>query len=706
MSKKQLNQKLLFISPVCYLKLKYLFEFYVFNVKNLVATMLLIVSAINPVNVDCEEESTGIEAFDLEIEDWSNRPLLVEQTIKDIEEDFIRLSKKLVQNNDKSLPEDVGDEKVKKKEKKINEGDGEKEVEDGDLIVLTEEEKVELRILDDLCVRNFRGDWVKCLMQTTFKGQEYKDVKDQLLIDYELITKKIKILKKADRELSKKITDKKLKKLTALKKIIDEQYEGNIKDYVEATIPTSIDILDKKHFYLLYVFQPHIDRIRRDEYKLMAKIQEEYRDKGLMVVGFVPEVGGRPAMSRKQRHRANVNGLKMRLSKMGEDMPRCLVGVDESLDLLEEEPTVLSKYLRLSMRVTPVGYKVQSIPQVFMINRQSRVIWTGEVKDVHYHLDAALKGDYGWNDYLKSHVARTNINTFIQGSSQVGVSRESIANKIIDAGKDDPVLLIDFARTLLSRPITMDRNVDMALNCCRRAFEITQKNNPQYADPQITVALAQAYFENGELEEALKYAKLAKKNNFKEVISYDEGRRPYYFLDQWLHSWNIIKNEMGADKFREIKKSEKVFSKEFWPLAMSQKRHSDKDESLLKQLSIKVYRGIQFNLPLMIDLLIDISFNSNRALKRPGVKSLCQKMMNGIKNDLLSEAKSAEDLMPRHQDHLAAIAYYEYRYGGNMQLAADNLNKAIELNPTSKNALQKYRVMLRRTVMSELRGGK
>jgi len=667
-----------------------------------IAVLLLISFTVTPsifssfVLADAKEQRQ--RALDLEIDKWHNRPVLVKRMAKDLEKDFLRLGrfeKEIVE--DKEGKKEIKDKDEESKDREENNKNPEEKVEEKKVIVLSEAEKVELRQLNEKCNVNYSGNMKLFLMETKFKGQEYVKIKEQLNKEVKDIIDKLAVLKKDEREFAKRITPSKQSKLKKIKEIIDRQYDGNIEDYVEATLPKKVNILDKKYFYLLYIFRPHTNGIRSEEYKLISKIQEDYRDKGLLVLGVTPEYLAGPGTAQEERFKKNVAELERRLLIMDEEMPRFLVGVDETATIIS--PPVYRDYLNISKLMTPAGLISQKVPQIFMINKRSEIVRTCEVKDIHYYLDDAIEGNCKWSEYLKSHAARSHMYAYAREASRPGRNNKDMANKIYELGENDPVVLIEFAKTLLSLPkINKGRDPQFALKCCRRAFQITQSKNIVHPDPQVSVALAQAYFENGELVEALKYAALAKKSNFKEVLRREEGRLPYYFLDEWMVAWKEIQKRVGNEGFRKVKEAERLFAVKYWSLAISRAQQNDETKTQLKNLAEQIYNGLQYDVGMVTELLYFMCSRSDPMTKKKIVKLLCTKMFKRLNKSLSDEinASPLKKLTAKHQDQLATLAYYEYKFGTDLNAVATQLEKAIRLNPSSEKARHQYSFLLKK----------
>ncbi|MEW6251070.1 MAG: redoxin family protein [Planctomycetota bacterium] len=235
----------------------------------------------------------------------------------------------------------------------------------------------------------------------------------------------------------------------------------------------------------------------------LTKVQADYRDKGVVVVGV------------------SVDSDKGRRKTRG-DVPEFVTDMGEKMDytvaLDTEDGATAAAYMG--------EFKIQGIPAAFIIDKSGKLVWVGhptegldsaldEIIAGTYDLKAAKKADKERRaEAEKQERAQEALQNYFELASQEEKPEDlaKAGKSAYAAIKDDPMLLNTLAWEILTNEEVKHRDLKFALHVAQRANELTDGENPAIVD-----TLARALWDTGQKKKAVelqrKAVKLAEEQN-------------------------------------------------------------------------------------------------------------------------------------------------------------------------------------------------
>lgn len=227
----------------------------------------------------------------------------------------------------------------------------------------------------------------------------------------------------------------------------------------------------------------------------LTKIQKEYADKGVRIIGVSVDRGG------ERGTRDQVEGF---VEQMGDEMDYAV-----ALDTLERE--TMQAYLD--------AFLINGIPCSFLIDKEQKIVWVGHSpEELKKRLDELLAGKLDVEQIRRMDInrkaiekldARINavIAAYFEQMSDPTVKKNSAGvfrPLMLAACGDDPHQLNRVAWDICTAEGLAHRDLDLALQAARKADELTDGE-----DAAIVDTLARALFDLGQVGEAIKHQKRA-----------------------------------------------------------------------------------------------------------------------------------------------------------------------------------------------------
>lgn len=208
----------------------------------------------------------------------------------------------------------------------------------------------------------------------------------------------------------------------------------------------------------------------------LSELQRKFKSKDVVVVGISTE----PARD-----------VKPFVEKMGAKMDYP-VAVDTS-----EKTT--AAYMG--------AFGIEGVPEAFVVDRKGRLVWHGDPRgSLEEVLTQVIAGTYdleharnlAGTDKLQEEYFR-----LVSNPTQ-SPRADELGNQIFTNLLKAPHQLNDFAWRILAERNIRQRNLSLALRAAKTAYDSTQGKSPS-----VTETYARALFENGQLEDAIKYQQQA-----------------------------------------------------------------------------------------------------------------------------------------------------------------------------------------------------
>lgn len=153
------------------------------------------------------------------------------------------------------------------------------------------------------------------------------------------------------------------------------------------------------------------------------------------------------------------------------------------------------------------AFGIEGIPEAFVVDKKGRLVWHGDPRaNLEEVLAQVVDGTYDL-DHARN-LARTDKlqeEYFKLVSNPTQSPRaDELGNQIVTNLIKSPHQLNDFAWRILSERTIRQRNLSLALHASKSAYESTQGKSAS-----VTETYARALFENGQVEEAIKYQQQA-----------------------------------------------------------------------------------------------------------------------------------------------------------------------------------------------------
>jgi len=489
-----------------------------------------------------------------------------------------------------------------------------------------------------------------------------------------LIPHRVALLKDALNRLPDKTPQSHEKVLTVIKELIETDFGGDMKKYVESTLPKTMNVTNKHSVYMIYFMNPYDS----EGIATVNRLQEEYLNKGVRVCGVVKAMvnpiapkGWRPKSQNDlppdpTYYPRSVEAYLKLFEGKKDKVPNFLVGID--VKSVYESP--IRGYFNL------VADQRMKYPRLFVINKESQIVWGGEAKNVRYYMKDILNGRYGWDDFYKIYKsAPRQIENYLKLNAATSLKiRQEAGESFLTDFSGAPDTLVKLSREILKRGIFNCRDVTLAMSCCQLA-----QKNAGMASREIEETLADVYTEAGYLDKALAQLKKVRK-------IYLASKENTEIVDAKLKKLNVIKRKWGAKKYLALKKAEILFSLEYWPCLRD--RRSDK--SILVNMNKTIIKGFKHDRLLTGEIIFQIFRNPRIDFKNEALRKLSEK--------LIKAAVEQIPKLPTKEDHIvfAAEAMYKH-YMGQKGQAASSMKKALALKPGREHA-EIYTVILRKVL--------
>lgn len=211
---------------------------------------------------------------------------------------------------------------------------------------------------------------------------------------------------------------------------------------------------------------------------LLTSLQKKYAAKGVRVIGVTDE----------QDEAKRVDWF---VKKMGEKMAYT-VAIDDGQQSIDA-------YMG--------GFGVDTIPHVFIVDGEGIVQWHGHPA---YELDKTLKdivaGVYSIENYRNVAMANRMLERYQKMVRRRGnkAEAERLGTRIFQTGRNDPRTMNKLAWGILDDSWVRYRDLDLAMKAAKAAYEGCDGK-----DGGIVDTYARAFYENGDVDTALKYQKIA-----------------------------------------------------------------------------------------------------------------------------------------------------------------------------------------------------
>lgn len=164
---------------------------------------------------------------------------------------------------------------------------------------------------------------------------------------------------------------------------------------------------------------------------------------------------------------------------------------------------------RVTGRTYMGSLEVPTMPHAFLIDKTGKVVWHGHpMSRIGNIIDEVLAGTYDIERSRRSEQARTMMAQYLQMVRSPGKARKAavLGAKVIEYGREDMLLLNDFAWTIAMEAGLIRRDFDLAMRAAQAAYDACEGKVAQVVD-----TYARVLFESGKKEEAIKYQEQAVK---------------------------------------------------------------------------------------------------------------------------------------------------------------------------------------------------
>ncbi|HNR31117.1 MAG TPA: redoxin family protein [Candidatus Hydrogenedentes bacterium] len=152
------------------------------------------------------------------------------------------------------------------------------------------------------------------------------------------------------------------------------------------------------------------------------------------------------------------------------------------------------------------AYGIEGIPHAFLVNREGRVVFHAHPMEPKFEeaLKAVLEGSF---DLEKAKAALENERKLEELYQQYGelvmegadkAKAKEVGQRLFEAVKDDANRLSQLAWAIASASELAFQDLDFALQCAKRAVDLTQEKEPDTLD-----TYARVLFEKGDKEQAI-----------------------------------------------------------------------------------------------------------------------------------------------------------------------------------------------------------
>ncbi len=208
----------------------------------------------------------------------------------------------------------------------------------------------------------------------------------------------------------------------------------------------------------------------------LTEMQKKYKDQGVVFAAISVE----PAET-----------VRAFVEKMGDQMGY-RVGVDETR-------TTTLTYLN--------GVFINQIPHAFVIDKSGTMVWHGHpMSGLDKTIAAVIAGTHNIDTARRRAEARSLVTLYMElvkspsKADKAGV----VGNRIITQGREDFLLMNDFAWKIATEPGLMKRDLELAMRAVQAAHDETQGKNVEILD-----TYARVLNERGQKQAAIEYQRKA-----------------------------------------------------------------------------------------------------------------------------------------------------------------------------------------------------
>ena len=265
-----------------------------------------------------------------------------------------------------------------------------------------------------------------------------------------------------------------------------------------------VDVKDGKHVYVVEFWATWCGPCRAS-IPHMTALQKKYKDKGVVVAGVSVDE------ATKRKTRENVEPF---VKDMGEKM-------EYAIALDENDASTDKAYMD--------AFKFDGIPCAFIIGKDGKILWAGnpddgaegtvswkglekaldEILADKYNVKAAQKADKERRELAeKRDKAMEQMRKYFElvGASEKPEGADKLGKEVFAGFGKDADLLNEFAWTILDNPSVKFRDLKLALDVAKAAYDASGGKNAA-----IVNTYARALFDNGQVKEAIEYEKKAVK---------------------------------------------------------------------------------------------------------------------------------------------------------------------------------------------------
>lgn len=221
----------------------------------------------------------------------------------------------------------------------------------------------------------------------------------------------------------------------------------------------------------------------------LTEMQKKYKDKDVVLVAISAE----PAET-----------VKAFVEEMGDEMGY-LVAVDR---------------MRATTRTYLKSVFVEQIPHAFVVDKSGNMVWHGHpMSGLDKAVAAVVAGTHDIEAARRREQARNLTTLYMQlvkspskaeattKDPDTGETRplvSEVGDKIIDYGREDFLLMNDFAWKIATEPGLVKRDLDLAMRAAQIAYDATEGKNVDILD-----TYARVLYERGQKKEAVTYQRKA-----------------------------------------------------------------------------------------------------------------------------------------------------------------------------------------------------
>jgi len=260
---------------------------------------------------------------------------------------------------------------------------------------------------------------------------------------------------------------------------------------------------DQQHVYVIEFWATWCGPCRRSIPHL-TELQKKYKDRGVLVIGV--------SIDEDQRRKTR-DKVEEFVKEQGEKMDY-LVALDD------RDGSTEKAYLD--------GFKFDGIPTVFIIDRAGKVVWAGQAEEAadggmswkaldqaldeilagKYDLAAAQKADEQRRQLAEKRAkAREQMGQYydlVRRSEKKPPEADQLGKEVFAALGKDASLLNEFAWAILDDPTIAYRDLELALQVAKAAYDACDGKNAAIVD-----TYARALFDIGRTKQAVEYQKKA-----------------------------------------------------------------------------------------------------------------------------------------------------------------------------------------------------